>query len=212
MKITFKLTFQKSTIVTIILLLLSPLAFILPSEYFWENNFFENSQVVLLTIGFLINLKFVLSLKSRYSKAIKSFWISILPVWLILIVRELSWGRVFYLEEMGPHGPEFFSLKDLWFGPYVHPILAVVIVITLFFLIRSFYKLKPHEKICISVIDFIGAILFITLATVVFEKGLIESLKPYSTNLEEYFELIAYWNLVSGSMIAMKYHEKSFHN
>lgn len=209
MKFTFKLTFQKSTIITIILLLLSPLAFILPSEYFWENNFFENSQVVLLILGFIINLKFVLSLKSRYSKAIKSFWISTLPVWLIFIARELSWGRVFYLEEMGPHGPEFFSLKDLWFGPYVYPILAICILLILFFLFKSFYKINTNEKICISLIDFISAVGFIILATVVFEKGLIESLKPYSMNLEEYFELIAYWNLFSGAKIAMDCHKNS---
>ncbi|MDL2281475.1 hypothetical protein LJC10_06445, partial [Selenomonadales bacterium OttesenSCG-928-I06] len=82
-------------------------------------------------------------------------------------------------------------------------------LLILFFLFKSFYKINTNEKICISLIDFISAVGFIILATVVFEKGLIESLKPYSMNLEEYFELIAYWNLFSGAKIAMDCHKNS---
>ena len=204
-KFEFKIFTQKSFVITIILILLSPCALFLPKEYFFENSLFEKLQIIILALGFLSNLIFLFKIK--HSKNIKNLWLSILPIWLILIARELSWGRAFFLEEIGPHGPEFFSLKDLWFGPYVYPILVISAFLIIFFLCRSIHKLNDNEKLCISLIDFTFAIVFIILATTFFEKIVILSLKPYAMQLEEYLELIAYWSLYSGSIFAMKSHK-----
>ena len=156
-------------------------------------------------MGFITNLIFLFSIK--HSKNIKNFWLSILPIWLILLLRELSWGKVFYIKEIGYHGPEFYSLKELWYGPYVYPILAISSILIIFFFCKSIYKINDNEKICISLIDFIFALGFITIATVFLEKEFIESLIPYEIQLEEYFELIALWSLYRGSIFAMKSHK-----
>ena len=41
-------------------------------------------------------------------------------IWLLSIARELSWGRAFYTG--------IPPLKALWFGPYVYPSIAVIVL------------------------------------------------------------------------------------
>jgi len=54
------------------------------------------------------------------------------PIWFLAIGRELSWGRVFYVDMAG----NFIRLTDLWYGSYVQPLAACIIIITLWGLFK----------------------------------------------------------------------------
>lgn len=206
----FRLKFEwgKSTWVSVLLLiLLFPVALTLPKAYSFENHLIENLQVVVLLGGFLMTLGFVR--KMRDHAHIRNFWRTALPIWLIMALRELSWGRAFYPVGMTEDGPVFISLQELWYGPAVHPALGVIIVVLLFFAWKNLRKMGGRTAICLSVFD-MGLFVVMALSSqMVFEKGVISALKPYSQMLEECAELISYWCLVSAARIAMRYHARA---
>ncbi|AEW17385.1 hypothetical protein P865_14135 [Brucella abortus 82] len=57
------------------------------------------------------------------------FWLSVIPIWIIMTARELNWGAVFFdPTSMSEDGPSFASSK-LWFHPYRPPVVLVLLVI-----------------------------------------------------------------------------------
>ena len=208
----FRLKFEwgKSTWVSVLLLvLLFPVALTLPEEYSFENHLIENLQVVVLLGGFVMTLRFVGEMRDYVH--IRNFWLTALPIWLIMALRELSWGRAFYPVGMTEDGPVFISLQDLWYGPAVHPTLGVVIVVLLFFAWKHLRALGGRTAVCLSVVDMALFVALSLASQMVFEKGVISALKPYSQMLEECAELISYWCLVSAAHIAMRYHARAAH-
>lgn len=59
-----------------------------------------------------------------------------MPVWLVMIGRELSWGRVFFITGYKRSGPEFVKMSEIPIGGLIH---AVVIAIVLSWIIAVFY-------------------------------------------------------------------------
>ena len=95
-------------ITAIILILIS---FILPVEASFENHFFENLQICILFIGFIS----ILYKAKRFIK-FKHFYFGCGFFYIIMIARELSWGRVFYPVGTRSNGEEIYiSIRNIWY-------------------------------------------------------------------------------------------------
>lgn len=165
----------------------------LPISWGWENSFLEWLQVVILAVGLVLNCKWWHNAKSNghHKSACFLFWAS--PLWLLMIGRELSWGRVFYPNGFDAvNGPSFVSLTQLPYGAIVNPMLAVVIVIWLFAVIRyGLYKV-PYQLLkekCFPVSEL--AISILALAVAGFGEKML-----HLPVMEEFDECIAYLGLI----------------
>ena len=112
-------------------LLSVPLAFTLPLELSFENGLIENAQVVILLLGAVIVLVF------RADDAQFKWFRRLFAAGLVLIaLRELSWGRVFFQIGMNSLGPVFVPMAEYEYRVPVHIFLAVYIAAMLFVLVR----------------------------------------------------------------------------
>jgi hypothetical protein len=91
----------------------------------------------------------------------------------------------------------FPSIRAVWYGQYVYPVLTLIIITTLIGLWRNFNWGNMKEKLCISAVDGILLILAAIASQLIFERNLILILQPYSQVLEEWSELMVYWCMVS---------------
>lgn len=108
-----------------------PLALTLPLELSFENGLIENAQIVILLFGA------VLILTSRAEDAQFKWFQRLFSSGLVLIVlRELSWGRVFFPLKIKSTEPVFVSMADYKYRVPVYIFLAVYILAMLFVLIR----------------------------------------------------------------------------
>lgn len=162
-----------------------PLTFVLPVEWSFENGLIENLQVIVLLIGAI----FVLSVRS-------DVWLQrFLAAGLMLIVmRELSWGRVFFPTGIEELGPVFVSMADYKYRVHVYIFLAIYISAMLFMLIR----LVPVKKIflCPQPLFAFVVILIAIILNYIGDKGLFIG-KACGQVLEELNELILYMTLPS---------------
>lgn len=176
------------------LLAMSPLAIVLPANYFWENAFFENVEALVL-FGSCV-LSFIWLLRSTGERR----WLFL--AWSILFLvafgRELSWGRVFYPVGMDAEGPVFMSIKEVWFGPYLSWMLGALIVALLVALAKArklvVAIIKEARQDRLVRIYFILFLLGLILGETIFEHNIIAVLDPYHQNFEELAELISYWS------------------
>lgn len=103
------------------------LAEALPVWTSFENGPVENTQVVVLLIG----AAFAWAFGRKGDGAPRSgwFWAATVPVWITMVLRELSWGAVFLTPlAVTAHGPQFSS-DLLWYKPYVTPVLQGILVL-----------------------------------------------------------------------------------
>ncbi|HMM22766.1 MAG TPA: hypothetical protein PKA10_18765 [Selenomonadales bacterium] len=186
-----------STWVSLLLtVLLFPLGLCLPGWWGWENGPIENTQVVILGAGAF--LSWFAARRNRGDIRIRNLWLWVIPVWLLMAGRELSWGRAF-LEPvaLGPEGPVFPSIRAIWYGPYVYPFLTVIAIASLAGLWRNFSWAYIKPKLSLCVVDGALLILAAVAAQLIFERNWLPALTPYHQILEEWSELIAYWCMVS---------------
>lgn len=180
----------------LLVVLLFPLGILLPSWWSWENGPIENTQVVILSAG--VVLSWSAAHHNRDDNQMRKLWLWTIPVWLLIIGRELSWGRVFFDPvTVGPDGPIFPSICAIWYGRYVYPAITIVTIVTLYGLWHNFNWIKIKQRWCIPAIDGILLILAAIAAQLVFERDLIAAFEPYSQMLEEWSELIVYWCMIS---------------
>jgi len=100
-----------------------PLSILLPPSWAWENGVIEDGDVIALGIGFA--WAFFTWLRARPSQ-VALLARAVLPIWFILIGRELSWGAVLFApDHMTPEGPVFTS-HHLWYRPFVTPVLCAL--------------------------------------------------------------------------------------
>jgi hypothetical protein len=131
--------------------------------------------------------------------------VSILLV--LAMLREISWGRVFYLDRTGHIPP----LKSLWFGSYVYPsILFAVIAFLVYFFSQSLHK----ELFNWLKHDHIPALDIVIIIAAIFIADIIEhhsaGLFGKRTELfEELFELVSYGGVLS-FMINAVYNKKVY--
>ncbi|WP_371372101.1 hypothetical protein [Sporomusa aerivorans] len=124
-----------SYVSVMILLLTITFGWLLPADFGKENGPVEWTQVVILSLATLV------ALSASWQKHIepsrrKLFAVAAVGLFLS-IGRELSWGRALYMDSTGYIPP----LKQLWFGPYVYPMLAALILGTIgYFFINGLHK------------------------------------------------------------------------
>lgn len=100
-----------------------PFSLFLPLWVSWENQILENAQAAVLILGAIIAFCFGLKAQGR----MRVFWFSMVPIWIIMFARELSWGAVFFAPtSVSEEGPMFAS-SELWYHPYRTPVVLVIV-------------------------------------------------------------------------------------
>ncbi|MBQ0066865.1 MAG: hypothetical protein KBS60_01565 [Phascolarctobacterium sp.] len=137
------------------LLLMPVLKIYLPASWGDENGVMENLQMVWLFLGV------VWCWREARSKDLpdwggntSAFWYSGLIFYILLIGREVSWGRAFFMDVNG-HMIQWEEMGI--YGVLAHPIIGVLIVLLLFFLWRSkfwifavkMWKKFPYPELCL---------------------------------------------------------------
>lgn len=194
--INFYFNFTRNTVILLLLtIFLIALAFVLPIEYSYENHLLENLEVVILFIGFIFNIKMIF--KTELYDSIK-FYVASSVVYLLMIGRELSWGRVFYPVGLDNHGEQIFvKVQELWYGPVVYPIVGFLIILALLLLGYFAYQCKTKGiRINVPLEAFGLFVIMGILSQCVFDRGLISTLGDYNQLLEENCEILAYISLL----------------
>lgn len=118
----------------------------LPVTWGWENGPLEWAQVIILTFGAVLSGYWWQEMKSNKLYRPAGFFFWSLPIWLLMISRELSWGRVFYPAGIDPlSGPYFISVSRLPYGKFIYPVITLILFVWLYAVIK--YKLYaiPYE-------------------------------------------------------------------
>lgn len=193
--LNFEIRYTKALVILCILaVIFIGLSFVLPIEYSYENHFLENLEVVILFLGIVICIgkirDFILY------DSIK-FYVASIIIYILMIGRELSWGRVFYPIGMDKNGEQIFvKVHELWYGSVVYPMVGILILIVLILLGVYFYQSR-RQGICwyIPLGEFLFFIVTSILGQCVFDRGLVQ-FGNYNQLLEESCEIIAYISLV----------------
>lgn len=193
--LNFEIRYTKALVILCILaIIFIGLSFVLPIEYSYENHFLENLEVVILFLGIVICIgkirDFILY------DSIK-FYVASIIIYILMIGRELSWGRVFYPIGMDKNGEQIFvKVHELWYGSVVYPMVGILILIVLILLGVYFYQSRRQE-ICwyIPLGEFLFFIVTSILGQCVFDRGLVQ-FGNYNQLLEESCEIIAYIALI----------------
>lgn len=190
--------FPTTWISILLTVLLFPLGLILPAWWGWENGPLENTQIVILGVGLIISC--LAAQHNRDNRNFRNLWLSLIPFWLLIIGRELSWGRVSYPVALGPNGPEFISLYQLWYGRFIRPIAAIVILTILTGICLN-SPLKYIRQTTLPLLD-IGILCIMAILASAFDKSAFSLLHAQEEVLEEWAELTAYWSLVSIAVVS----------
>jgi len=182
----------------------------LPITWGWENSLLEWLQIAILTLGLILNCRWWREAKSvnQFSTARFFAWATLL--WLLIIGRELSWGRVFYPSGFDSvNGPSFLTMAQVPYGPLVHPLLAVIFVVLLYVIIKyALYKI-PYELLKKGQFP-VTELTITVLALAVADLG---EHKLHIPSMEEFDECIAYLGLIltsySVKTALQKEHESS---
>lgn len=193
--LNFEIRYTKALVILCILaIIFIGLSFVLPIEYSYENHFLENLEVVILFLGIIICIgkirDFILY------DSIK-FYVASIIIYILMIGRELSWGRVFYPIGIDKNGEQIFvKVHELWYGSVVYPIVGILILIALILLGVYFYQSR-RQGICwyIPLGEFLFFIVTSILGQCVFDRGLVQ-FGNYNQLLEESCEIIAYIALI----------------
>lgn len=193
--LNFEIRYTKALVILCILaIIFIGLSFVLPIEYSYENHFLENLEVVILFLGIVICIgkirDFILY------DSIK-FYVASIIIYILMIGRELSWGRVFYPIGMDKNGEQIFvKVHELWYGSVVYPMVGILILIVLILLGVYFYQSR-RQGICwyIPLGEFLFFIVTSILGQCVFDRGLVQ-FGNYNQLLEESCEIIAYIALI----------------
>lgn len=191
--LNFEIRYTKALVILCILaIIFIGLSFVLPIEYSYENHFLENLEVVILFLGIVICIgkirDFILY------DSIK-FYVASIIIYILMIGRELSWGRVFYPIGMDKNGEQIFvKVHELWYGSVVYPMVGILIVLIL---LGVYFYQSRRQGICwyIPLGEFLFFIVTSILGQCVFDRGLVQ-FGNYNQLLEESCEIIAYIALI----------------
>lgn len=182
-------------ILIILMVLLLPQVFILPIEYSYENHLLENIEVFILGVGFINMLYKTVKLNKN---KVNRFYLSCSIFYIIMIARELSFGRVFYPIGIDKNGEQvFINIHQIWYGSIVYPVIIVLVLIALILMIQTYKYIKKEQIICsVPKYSISMFIIMLIMSQIVFEKSLIKFLIDYNQLLEECTEILAYCSLI----------------
>lgn len=189
------------------LFLCYPLSRIVPVEWGWENGVVENAQVLVLLAGLVFAVH-----ASRQGPKGKTAMLAlcVVPVWLLLVGRELSWGSVFLDPSgFGEDGPIYRS-RVLWYRPLVPPFAGLMLA-------ASFYLAWRHRlhRYLLEVVTSgrfpWGCVLLVlgaALGSTIGEGHVPELVRRFfghSLVFEEMAELVGYMAMVTAQGIVLRY-------
>ena len=133
MNLYFPPSFQyRFRLLLLYLLLIFPVSALLPYRFAFENGPIENAQAAILLGGALLCIRFShVSLPS-----IHRMWLAVSGLFLLLSLRELSWGRVFFVERYTTDGPVILPAAEMPFYWEIHTAAGLLAAACLYGLIR----------------------------------------------------------------------------
>lgn len=154
----------------------------LPDAWGKENGFLEWLQVVILTLGMVLNYIWYQEAKYDNNISSKRFLAWTTPIWLLIIGRELSWGRVLY--------PRIFNV--ILVKNATHLLLTIIIVVWLYIgtkydLYKIPYKLLKERRF---------PIIELTITAIAFLVADLAEHRLHLPQMEEFNECIAYSGLI----------------
>ena len=190
LKKVFDFRIYKSTKIILAIVPLAVIAFFfLPPAIAYENGPLENLQVVQLLIGAGVAWA---AARKALNVLERHIWYCGIATFLLCAGRELNWGRVFY--PTGDHN-SFISIQELWYGPIVHPIVGLIILILFYELwhnrIFAFIHVKkiPVWNLLLFIVLYLAANYAEHRPMVFFDQQFDGEI------LEELFECLCYWLL-----------------
>lgn len=175
-------------LVSAILLCAYPLASVLPVTAGWENGAIENIQALVLCFCALICFY-------ANSKKTNSLCLPAGMTFLLMFLRELSWGRVLLTPtRITDMGPVFPAMKDIPFHSLINFGIGVLIVLTLYQLYKRF-SLSWFTSITFPLFPLVLILISILLQHIG-EHHLAQLLSnPQGQVMEELAELAIYFEL-----------------
>lgn len=171
-------------------LLIFPLSFVLPYWTNVENGPIENTQVLVLLGGCALCLRY-----SREARpALSHMWRSAAGIFLLLALRELSWGRVFFplgYTETGE--PILMASADMPFHTEIHIAVGLFGALCLYGLLRY----TPWQQVFHSIVfpwkHFVLLAFCMTLVTLGDHHAIFHTLQDQT--IEELSELLLHLTL-----------------
>ena len=171
-----------------------PVGFLVPETWGWENGPIENFQFAFLLFGIYASWRASRTYKD--DDVLRGWWLWSILAWLIIIGREMSWGRNFFPATPPGEVPVFLGREELSFGPFIHPLIFFSALILVVGLAWNFDWKKLKTTIRIPVYD-ATAFVICFLCFTLFEQDVIDVPDEYNMRMEEIGETIAYWCLVN---------------
>lgn len=177
----------------VLLCLWFPLGMYLDESWGWENNLIENSQLVIIVLGAWAS--FQVSRRFEPKTKLRRFWLWSIAVWGICFARELSWGRSLFPK--GPPGgrPRFHTLDELWFGPLVHPIVGLLMLVMIIGLLSNLDLKGMIRTVRIPVLCTV-IVVFSAVLSSMFEQEFFPMTPGRATVFEEFGETVLWWSLL----------------
>ena len=123
--------------------LLLPLGYVMPSYLAWENGLLEMLQNIVLFGNMCLAAYFFRKTAGTGRKSIHRLWLAAAGYFLLLLGRELSWGRVFFPTGMDSHGPTFVSMNSIPGHEMIHAAIGIYTAIVFCSLVAC----MPWKKI-----------------------------------------------------------------
>ena len=184
--------------IVVYFLLIVPVAFVMPEYLAWENGPLEILQNIVLFCDVVLC---IILFRKTAGKKFHLIWLSGAGYFLLLLGREMSWGRIFLQTGMDQHGPTFIAMNAIPGHQYIHggiSIYTAAVLVSLIWLVpwkKLFHEL-PFPKL-----GFVILVLSAILA-VCGDKGLLFH-SHLDGNIEELAELLAY--MLQGGFAAWYY-------
>lgn len=119
-----------------------------------------------------------------------------MATWILILGRELSWGRTFFRISPPGDPPLYIAKGDLSYGFLINPVVGVLIVAVVVGLVWNFRWKKARGNLRVPFWD-AAIFVFVTLGFNLAERGFLPVTPPDGMVLEELGETIAYWCLFS---------------
>lgn len=135
---------------------------ILPEWMGDENGVIENLQMLWLSGGLYYCYRMRGAESNEVCASPSKLWTAGVIYYFLLFMREISWGRVFFLDA---HGSMIQYSQMGLYGKLVHPMVAVLVIIALVFVVQA--KIwRAIKAVKLPVKSFVLLLLFIFMSWV----------------------------------------------
>ena len=115
--------------------LIIPVSALLPISISFENNIFENAQVAVLLMGSIACICFS---RQTLRSPTHKLWLPAAIFFLILAFRELSWGRVFFVQGYSDIGePILIASSEMPYRIPIHAAIGILAIICLYLFVKN---------------------------------------------------------------------------